>query len=211
MIRQPSKALSTAPTVDTSKGQPNDPVRPEILESAARCDPAAGAELTSTWTLQGSAPTVAGDNLLSPPVLTFGEFINSPYAQQLFATGDTSRLLSELLKARQFHYFGIDAGKFRKHKTRSRKMLTEYVRRAYRGSIRGVAYWGRVANLLWLSYENFLQLRYWANRTQSCEIARLERKARRASKEKHRLAQRNSARLTDMTANSAGAGNPTPS
>ena len=96
-------------------------------------------------------------------------------------------MLEELLKAREFHYFGIAAGKLSTRKARTRKALTQYVRRAYRGSARGVAYWARIAKLLWVSYENLLALRYWARRTEQCELARIERKVKRATKEGKRL------------------------
>jgi hypothetical protein len=160
-------------------------VRDKIAEIAAEDSPT--NPLTRAWTVPITRPLVACELLVSSSTMTFAEFLRFPQTKELFGSGDTGVLLEELLKAREFHYFGVAAGKFRKHKTRTRKTLTKYVRRAYRGSARGVAYWGRVAKLLWLTYEHLLRLKYWAQRTERHELARMERKVTRSAREGRRL------------------------
>jgi hypothetical protein len=124
---------------------------------------------------------------MSSRPITFADFLRLDHTAELFSHGDSGLLLRELLNAREFHYFGVAAGKLRKQNTRSRGILNKYVRRAYRGSDRGVAYWARLAKLLWLSYEHLLSLRYWAQRTEQRELARMQRKAIRSANEKQRL------------------------
>jgi hypothetical protein len=99
-------------------------------------------------------------------------------------------LLHDLEQAREFHYFGLKAGLLREHKLWTRKQLTHYVRRAYRESGRGVRYWGRLAKVLWLAYEDFERMRYWAQRARAYEIERFDRQKRRALKAKARCASR---------------------
>jgi hypothetical protein len=146
------------------------------------------------------APIVGPALLTNRNHLTFGAFLNLPETHRCFDSGDLHTLLRDLIQAREFHYyFGLEIDRFRKHKTRSRKQLTRYVRRAYRGSTRGVRYWSRLAKILWLAYERLEQMRYWANRTRVCEIERLERQAHRAREARTRCARRR-ARLAKLAA-----------
>jgi hypothetical protein len=58
-----------------------------------------------------------------------------------------------------------------------KKSLRKFVHAAYRGdpARRGVAYWGRVAALLWEAHNKLMALRKRAERIKQCEIARVER------------------------------------
>jgi hypothetical protein len=137
------------------------------------------------------APVVGPALLTSGAHLTFGAFLNLPETHQRFDSGDLHTLLRDLIQAREFHYyFGLEIDRFRKHKTRSRKQLTRYVRRAYRGSTRGIRYWARLAKILWLAYEDLERMRYWANRARACEIERLDRKMQRKAESRARCKRR---------------------
>lgn len=185
-MRQAQNQLQRQLVVGSADPQVVASVEAKIQNPAALSNSVA-VPVTAVWTLARPTPVVAGDILVGLRPITFGEFLRLPHVLELFTTGDCRVFVNELQKAREFPYFGIDAGLFRAHKTRTRKALTKYVRRVYRGSARGVSYWSRIAKLVWLAYENFVQLRYWAQRTQTCEVLRLERKATRAWKEKRRL------------------------
>ena len=136
------------------------------------------------------APNVGPALLMDSTYLPFTTFLSLPETHQRFDSGDLKILLNDLSQAREFHYFGLRAGLLREHKIWTRKQLTRYVRRAYRGSARGVRYWARLAKILWLAYEDLERMRYWAQRTRACEIERLERQKRRARKAKVRCARR---------------------
>lgn len=138
----------------------------------------------------GAAPNVGPALLMDSTYLPFTAFLSLPETHRRFDSGDLKILLNDLQQAREFHYFGLKAGLLREHKIWTRKQLTRYVRRAYRGSTRGVRYWARLAKILWLAYEDLERMRYWAQRTRACEIERLERQKRRARKAKVRCARR---------------------
>jgi hypothetical protein len=159
---------------------------------------------------QCQTPVVGPALLTNGAHLTFGAFLNLPETHRCFDSGDLNILLHDLIQAREFHYyFGLKIDRFRKHKTRSRKQLTRYVRRAYRGSARGVRYWARLAKILWLAYENLERMRLWARRACTCEAERLERQKRRARKSKARCNRRR-ARSATRTLLKSQAGNSHP-
>ena len=156
-----------------------------------------------------SAPYVGPALLMDSKYLPFTVFLGLPETHQRFDSGDLQILLRDLGQAREFHYFGVEAGRLREHKLWTRKQLTRYVRRAYRGSARGVRYWGRLAKVLWLAYEDFERMRYWAQRARAYEIERFDRQKRRALKAKARCARRR-ARLAMRTPPKSKAGTSNP-
>ena len=151
------------------------------------------------------APDVGPALLMEHTYLPFAAFLSLPGTHQRFGSGDLHTLLRDLEQAREFQYFGLKIERFREHKIWSHKQLTRYVRRAYRGSTRGVRYWGRLAKILWLAYEDLERMRYWAQRTRACEIERHHRQTRRADQSRARSARRRAAlaaRSADKSAKS---------
>ena len=136
------------------------------------------------------APNVGPALLMQRGYLPFAAFISLPETHQRFDSGDLHILLRDLEQAREFQYFGLKIERFHEHKICSHKQLTRYVRQAYRGSARRVRYWGRLAKILWLAYEDLERMRYWANRARVFEMERLERQAHRAREARMRCARR---------------------
>jgi hypothetical protein len=132
-----------------------------------------------------SAPVVVGPLLSDPTPLSFGEFLRLPETRDLFGLNtDAATMLGELAKKREFLL--VRASKQPKIKAQWRRMLGDYVRRAYLGDARGLLYWRRVSKVIWIAYENLLRLKLWAARTQNGEIDRIATWEARAEKERAR-------------------------
>ncbi len=130
-------------------------------------------------------PIVVGELLNDPRYLSFPDFLQLPETRALFGlNNDAAAMLGDLVKRREFLL--ARASKHPKHRARWRRMLGDYVRRAYLGDARGLLYWRRVAKVLWIAYENLLRLKLWAARIRTKEEARLERWEARAEKERER-------------------------
>jgi len=171
-------------------GVPAPPTHAEFLESAAQnclvlTDPNSGV-----LSVAMGRPVVAGRLMMEPGHLLFGAFLRLEETQRDFRHGDAGVLVEDLRKAEEFPYFGVKVGRLSEQKAADRKKLTAFVRRAYRGSPRGVAYWARVAKVVWIAYERLLSMRYWAQRAEQCEIERLAKRAQRTFAEKARLRKR---------------------
>jgi hypothetical protein len=134
-------------------------------------------DLTSFWV--PSPPVIAGPLLQGEP-LTFLEFLNDTRCEDLKValfgkTGTTetsaATMIEEFRKATEYHYFGIASGLLDANKSRRRRALKDFARRAYVGDPerRGLPFWERVAGLIWAAYESLNRLR-----TQSEKIQRRE-------------------------------------
>ena len=136
-------------------------------------------------------PILAGE-LLTGGKISFLEFLSDgaceKFCNLLFGGADTSAgtMLREFRSATEFHYFGHRRGKPGRKKPRNpgklieskaatKKRLKKFARLAYRGDPdrRGVAFWERVAWLLWDSYAALMALRRRAERIKQQEIKRI--------------------------------------
>jgi hypothetical protein len=132
-------------------------------------------------------PQVVGFPLNDPSYLTFEKFLHLPQTKALFAmTGDAANLLAALTNEREFVLARANAVSGKAQKAQWRKLLAQYVRRAYLGDERGLLYWRRIAKLIWVAYENMLRLKTWAARAREGEMARIARWQARAAKERAR-------------------------
>jgi hypothetical protein len=132
-------------------------------------------------------PQVAGSPLNDPSYLTFEKFLHLPQTKALFGmTSDAANLLAALTKEREFVLALANAVSGKGQKAQWRKLLAQYVRRAYLGDERGLLYWRRVSKLIWVAYENMLRLKTWVARAREGEIARIARWQARAAKERAR-------------------------
>jgi hypothetical protein len=132
-------------------------------------------------------PQVVGSPLNDPSYLTFERFLHLPQTKALFGiTGDAANMLTALTNEREFVLARANAVSGKEQKAQWRKLLAQYVRRAYLGDERGLLYWRRVAKLIWVAYENMLRLKTWAARAREGEIARIARWQARAAKERVR-------------------------
>lgn len=140
-----------------------------------------------------------GGALLAGEPSSFFRFLTDeayrPLQRMLFEEQDTvaGMMLAELRLAVDRYYFGVPGtvggnpvspGKLRRSNTRARRSLRQYVRRAYRGDRRGIAFWDRVARLLWDTHESVLRLRRLAEKIERLERQRgqrtIEARTRRA-------------------------------
>ena len=143
------------------------------------------ASLSKEMTRRLSAPVVVGPLLSDPTYLSFGDFLRLPETRALFGLNtDAATMLGELVKKREFLL--VRASKQPKIKAQWRRMLGDYVRRAYLGDARGLLYWRRVSKVIWIAYENLLRLKLWAARTRDGEMARIAKWEARAEKERAR-------------------------
>jgi hypothetical protein len=136
-------------------------------------------------------PVVAG-TLLSGGKISFYEFLNdaavADYCVLLLGSDGTTaaKLLREMRNATEFHYFGYwrskagaktahGSGKLTAPAAATKQLLKKYARRAYRGDAeqRGVAYWERVAWLVWDCYAHLMALRHRAETIKQQELKRL--------------------------------------
>ena len=148
-------------------------------------------------------PTVIGPPLSDPEYLTFAKFIQLPQTSELFGLrGDASQLLVQLTQERRFQLARAFKGGSTAQKAKWRSVLTDYVRRAYLGDVRGIQYWKRVAKVIWVAYENMLRLKLWAEKARKYEEQRIERWNARAAKERDRQRDRR-AKAKARIANSA--------
>src|SRR6266540_1298507 len=128
-------------------------------------------------------PPVVADNLLTGGRIGFLQFLadsaSERFCRVLFGDAGTSAgtMLEELRKATEFHYYGLNPGKLTESKAATKRLLKKYARLAYRGDPdkRGVAFWERVAWLVWTSYDALMKLRTRAEKIKQREIERIGR------------------------------------
>jgi hypothetical protein len=140
------------------------------------------------------APPIVAGTLLSGDEISFFEFLNNgaaaDYCTLLLGSNGTAaaKMIEELRKATEFHYFGYwrskprsknavpSAGKLTAN-VATKQFLKKYARRAYRGDTerRGVIYWERVAWLVWDCYAALMTQRRRAERIKQQENKRIAR------------------------------------
>jgi hypothetical protein len=142
------------------------------------------------WPPPPPRPVVAGAPLRGE-VLDFIEFISDPVCEDvcriLFGEETSAeQMLAEFRKATKSYLYGhrrsrsgravVNPGMLDRQKAASRKLLRQFVRRAYRGDPcrRGVQYWARVAALLWDTHHKLMALRKRAEKIKQREIVRIE-------------------------------------
>jgi hypothetical protein len=132
-------------------------------------------------------PVVVGLALSDPKELTFGAFLQLPGTRELFGLrNDAATMIAELVTKREFLLARSGGRDKNKNRSRWRRLLANYVRRAYLGDERGLLYWRRVAKVIWVAYENMLRLKRWAAHTRDYEVERIARWETRAEKERLR-------------------------
>jgi hypothetical protein len=126
------------------------------------------------------APIVAGPLLRGNPV-SFVKFLRDEqcdvYCRFLFGEHNTSAgtMLAELRKALDFPAFYHGRPGKLSRQARTKKLLKKFARRAYRGDPdrRGVAFWERVAWLIWNASAALTALRARAEKIKQLEIQRI--------------------------------------
>ncbi|MDO8874695.1 MAG: hypothetical protein Q8M24_16245 [Pseudolabrys sp.] len=138
------------------------------------------------------APPVVAGTILTGAEIGFLEFLTDPasadYCELLLGGQATSAatMLREFRKATEFHFFGHRHAKPGRKKPRNpgmltapasatKKLLKKYARLAYRGDPerRGVAFWERVAWLVWNCYATLMALRCRAETIRQQELKRM--------------------------------------
>lgn len=124
--------------------------------------------------------------LEQPPVIlgarlrktTFADFLRLGSTQKLFACGDTAHLLRKLINDESMN------------SEVSAKQLRSFIRNNFGEDTRGIAYWQRVAKLLWLGYGAYLTMRVVADKAVESVLKRAKNNARRKLEERDRLMKR---------------------
>lgn len=134
------------------------------------------------------APAVAG-KLLEGPQLSFIDFLSdkecAKYLTRLLGGDSTAAgtMVREFREAQRSHYFGHKTSHGRRpapgllnyDKSLCRDALKDFARRAYRGDPdrRGIAFWRRVAWLLWNIYQALMAHRAQCEKIKQQETRRL--------------------------------------
>jgi hypothetical protein len=137
--------------------------------------------------LRAVAPVTEG--IVAEPPSSFLDFIeqSSLYVILFGEHCAAATMLAEFRKAKDFHYFGVRAGKLNYSKSSTKALLKRFARTAYRGDAekRGLAFWERTAWLLWDAYLGVENLKLRAAKISLQENMRLlkiaEKRKNRAS------------------------------
>ncbi len=136
-------------------------------------------------------PPVVASKLLEGPQLSFLDFLSdkdcAKYLTQLLGDDNTAAgpMVREFRKAQRSHHFGHRTSHGRRpvpgllnfDKSLCRDALKDFARRAYRGDPdrRGVAFWRRVAWLVWNVYQALMAHRAQCEKIKRQEMKRLSR------------------------------------
>lgn len=132
---------------------------------------------------------IAARNLLlleQPPVIlgarlrktTFTQFLRLESTRKLFACGDSARVRRKIIGDKSMN------------KEVTLQELRGFTRKQYGKDQRGIAYWQRVAKILWLGYSAYLVMRVVAAKAVDAAIGRGKKEARRKLAERKRLMER---------------------